>query len=57
MSFDAFDVPTGHILCDWPPMNFKASTNPAKNGTVPRNYLDMTAVRTEPFLTHVIGQI
>ncbi|MBB4505335.1 hypothetical protein GGE48_001281 [Rhizobium leguminosarum] len=42
---------------DWLSMNFKASINRAKNGTIPLNYRDTIAVRTERFSPLSIGQI
>lgn len=42
---------------DWLSMNFKASINRAKNGTLLLNYRDTIAVRTERFSPLSIGQI
>ncbi|MBB4290969.1 hypothetical protein GGE16_003028 [Rhizobium leguminosarum] len=57
MSFEASYAPNQNIISDWPVMNFKAYTNPAKNDTVRRNYRDAAAFRTELFFTLLIGQI
>lgn len=42
---------------DWLSMNFKASINRAKNGTLLLNYRDPIAVLTERFSPLSIGQI
>jgi hypothetical protein len=42
---------------NWRFINFKASTDRAKNGTLPLNDRDTTAVRTEWFFALIIGQI
>jgi len=44
-------------MSDWLSMNFKASIDPAKNGTLLLNYRDTIAVRTERFFAPIIGQI
>jgi hypothetical protein len=56
MSFGPYHGSGETIIRDWGSLNFKASTNRAKNGTLLLNYLDTTTVRTERFSALVIGQ-
>jgi len=56
-SFDPYYVPVENIMSDWLSMNFKASIDQAKNGTLLLNYRETIAVRTERFFAPIIGQI
>ncbi|MBB4249374.1 hypothetical protein [Rhizobium sp. BK008] len=55
--FGRYSVSDENIMRNWRFINFKASINRAKNGTLPLNDRDTTAVRTEWFFALIIGQI
>jgi hypothetical protein len=57
MRFGRYAVSDENIMRNCRFINFMASTNRARNGTLPLNYRDAIAVRTERFSPLSIGQI